>query len=218
MINQHYLLNARNDLKEYLGDKYKELRGQPELRDIWNKHEHSNANDYYANKINDMYLYDLSGWHSSGTCEGYGNPTEKYASGTVLDFGGGIGSYSLIASEYANSVYYLDINQSNQDFAEFRFNKYKRMNIGILRSIPDAFEYNTIICIDVLEHMEDPIGLLTTLTSKLTNDGHLLLFYTPHTSNGEHPMHIMTHDQVKQTDTFMSRNYTWIEHGVYKKK
>lgn len=186
--------NAINDLCEYLGAQ-PARNGQVELRDKWNAWSGS-VEGYYMYSVGDSYLFDLAAWHASGTLVGWTDVVMEYANGSVIDFGGGIGTYSLVCASLprVNRVFFHDINADNIHFASFRFNKYAladKITVGLPETKAD-----TLIAIDVLEHMPDRMEAIASWVDMLRPGGLLIFTYTSHTSNGEHPMHLMTDEEI----------------------
>ena len=58
----------------------------------------SNASDFYEEKVGDAHLIDLASWHlnSSNYIADTLRLQQKFASGKVLDFGGGIGTHACL--------------------------------------------------------------------------------------------------------------------------
>ena len=81
----------------------------------------------------------------------------------MLDYGAGIGATTLLASELFNaSCYYLNLKGKQWDFAEtiLQNDKCKMIdNIGVLNGT------DLIWCLDLFEHIREPIALLKNLLS-----------------------------------------------------
>ena len=74
----------------------------------------------------------------------------------VLDFGGGIGTHALAnaMSTKVEHVFFVDINQTNRDFVEYRAKKLGVLNkLTFCKTIQETkiSRFDTIICLDVLE-------------------------------------------------------------------
>ena len=197
-------LCSMEDLKEYYGIQDIARSGQAELRDKWNEWN-GTVDGYYRDAIGDSYLFDLAAWHSSGDADGWGNVIELGILGPeIFDFGGGIGTYSLIAASNPDvrTVWFYDINDSNVRFSMSRFEKYGLAD-KILLGIP-SHAVNSVMAIDVLEHMEDRMGAIQSWLDLLVEGGRLFLTYTANTSNGQHPMHLMVEQECKAVIEYLS--------------
>ena len=84
----------------------------------------NNADDFYEEKVGDAHLIDLASWHlnSSNYIADTLRLLHKFASGKVLDFGGGIGTHALAASFLPDveHVWFVDLNPQNRSFVEHR--------------------------------------------------------------------------------------------------
>ena len=121
----------------------------------------------------------------------------KEAVPPILDWGGGIGDQVLRCWMEGKNCDYLDIKGGNTwDFANFRFNKYNiKLNIydgsDYISTLPfDTIycKYNTIILLDVIEHVNHPAELLNYITSIMPINGILYITY-PFGKTEQHPLH-----------------------------
>jgi len=84
----------------------------------------NNAGDFYEEKVGDAHLIDLASWHlnSSSYIADTLRLQQKFVSGKVLDFGGGIGTHALAnaMSSKVEHVFFVDINETNRNFVEYR--------------------------------------------------------------------------------------------------
>lgn len=220
---KHFFDLASKDLDEFDGC-HKSRNGQVELRDKWNKAPDLHAQDpdyFYEHEVGDSYLYDLAAWHSSGTLYPWGQIVQDYISGECWDFGGGIGTYSLIiaSSPKVDVVYYDDINPHNREFAHWRFVKYKVLD-KIKFGRPET-KVESIVALDVIEHLADPFHWLAIFEALSLSGTKLVVNVTAHTSNGEHPMHVMGLDGARKFWTRVAREWDIVLPGspsVWKKK
>jgi len=190
-----YHLSALPDLMEYLGETYVHRNGQVELRDKWLSWQ-GGVSEYYKDCVNDSYLFDNHQWHASGTLTGWGNIIKDHAHGVTLDFGGGIGTYSLImaSSDKTSEVWFYDINEANEKFTKYRIDKHSLAH-KVKYGMPTT-QVDTIVAIDVLEHMPDRVLAVKEWVDKLNPGGVLILTHTTTTSGGQHPMHLMTDIEI----------------------
>lgn len=90
-------------------------------------------------------------------------PLERYTGHTILDYGCGIGTACLYLCG-SNKVVGYDINPKSVAFAKYRANKHAQ-RVGFTDEEPDLSLFDTIIFIDVLEHIVDLEGFLKRLGS-----------------------------------------------------
>jgi len=119
--------------------------------------------DFY--RSTDLYIFDLTLYQSlivpevNYMMEEIGNRRIK----KILDFGGGIGEYTIRAiKECGAEVTYLEIAGSQTlKYAEHRFKKH-----GVKPKIVDENyewwkeDWDAIVAMDVLEHLEDPAPVI----------------------------------------------------------
>ena len=114
---------------------------------------------FYEDIVGDKHLADLSAWHL--TSKEYIGSTLKlqqnFSKNLVLDFGGGIGTHALAnaMSENVEHVFFVDINETNKEFVNFRAKKLGlEQKISFHKSIEDTNikKFDSIVCLDVLEH------------------------------------------------------------------
>jgi SAM-dependent methyltransferase len=189
-----YFLNADADLKSYAG--LTELRdGQHELRDKWNAGDRD-PTTFYRSQVGDSYLHDLARWHASGETLNWAEVVHRRVAGEVLDFGAGIGSYSLLAASKpeVQTVYCHDVNETNRAFVAYRAEKYglaHKIRYGLPARPVDA-----LLALDVLEHLPARIAAIREFAGYLRRNGLLLMTFTADASGGEHPMHLMTRSEI----------------------
>lgn len=181
------------ELNTFKGE-YQKRNGQVELRDKWNQRPEffrGNADTFYEEVVGDSYLYDLATWHASRTLYPWGQKVHRAARGVCWDFGGGIGTYSLLMakSPLVDRVYFDDINPENREFAAWRFERHEVLNkieIG-----PPRERVDTLIALDVIEHLSEPFWWLGRFNDRAIPGAKMVVNITSHTSHGEHPMHIV---------------------------
>jgi len=132
------------------------------------------------------YLFELAQWNASDTFKQIINYLPKVEGLKVLDFGGGIGSLSLLLHKRGADVDYLDLPGIVSDFARFRGNG----RISFIDSLSDKREiYDLIVAIDVFEHLPDLPEQLTMLAQALKPDG-VLFFHNNFGQLDLFPQHI----------------------------
>ena len=132
------------------------------------------------------YLFELAQWNASDTFKQIINYLPTVKGLKVLDFGGGIGSLSLLLHKRGADVDYLDLPGIVSDFAQFRSNG----RISFIESLSDKREiYDLIAAIDVFEHLPDLPEQLSMLAQALKPDG-VLFFHNNFGQLALFPQHI----------------------------
>jgi len=200
--------NAVMELQNYFGIESNKVRsrminGGKMLADEWNcyfrnrKMEYKNIIEFYDNTINE--IFELMFWH----CKEFPNKPLQYVFALdvakrrgykrYLDYGSGVGTAGILFAKNDFQVTLADISSKNLDFCRFRF-KDRNLTANFIDLKNDGLEgrkYDFITCLDVLEHIPNPIGTLMTLRSCLA-DGGLLIVNVPFGKDEDRPMHIVT--------------------------
>jgi 2-polyprenyl-3-methyl-5-hydroxy-6-metoxy-1,4-benzoquinol methylase len=157
----------------------------------------TNPDNFYQEKVKENYLFELSAWHLSS--QDYIGETlrliDDNSQGQVLDFGGGIGTHALAAAmnTAVEQVIYCDLNPLHHEFVRFRA---KQLNIDATKilfytEIPENLKFDTIICLDVIEHLSSPQAQLKQFQNWLKPDGKLIInWYFFKGFNQEYPFHL----------------------------
>ena len=187
---------------------------------------------FYEDIVGDKHLADLSAWHL--TSKEYIASTLKlqqnFSKNLVLDFGGGIGTHALAnaMSENVEKVFFVDINETNRDFVKFRAEKLGlEKKISFHKSIDDTNvkNFDSIVCLDVLEHLEDPALQLDKFHEIMAEDSvSIFNWYFYKGDSNEYPFHL--DDERLISKFFETLQYKFIEifhpmlitTRVYKKK
>jgi len=239
-ILNNFLLNGF-DLKEHLIEF---LPIEPSKLDIFlenakmelaNLHPGDNSvdsSDFYEEIVGDKHLADLAAWHL--TSKDYISKTlklqQKFSKNLVLDFGGGIGTHALAnaMSNNVEHVFFVDINKTNRDFVDFRAKKLGvEKKITFFKSIDETNikQFDSITCLDVLEHLPDPSSQIDIFGSVMSKDAIALLnWYFYKGENYEYPFHIDDDEIVNRFFTVLQDKFIEIFHPLlittraYKKK
>ena len=190
-------------LMEFLSIKESDLNGflknaKIDLASLHPGNSLIEAEDFYKEIVGDKHLADLAAWHISS--KGYIADTlklqQRFARNLVLDFGGGIGTHALAnaMSPKVEHVFFVDINQTNRNFVEYRANK---LGLGdkltFCKTIQETeiSRFDTIICLDVLEHLSDPASQLDAFHEIMGNNSiGLFNWYFYKGEENEYPFHI----------------------------
>ena len=167
----------------------------------------SDVSDFYSEIVGDRHIADLAAWHI--TSKDYIGDTlklqQRFSKDLVLDFGGGIGTHALAnaMSSKVKHVFFVDINQTNRNFVEYRAKKLGvEKKLSFCKTIKDTqiSKFDTIICLDVLEHLADPasqIGIFNEIMD--SNSIALFNWYFYKGEENEYPFHI---DDLKVVEKF----------------
>tara|TARA_A100001388_G_scaffold214741_1_gene165224 strand:- start:21 stop:680 length:660 start_codon:yes stop_codon:yes gene_type:complete len=169
----------------------------------------SDVSDFYTEIVGDRHVADLAAWHI--TSKDYIADTlrlqQKFSKDLVLDFGGGIGTHALAnaMSSKVKHVFFVDINQTNRNFVEYRAKELGiEKKLTFCKTIKDVkiSKFDTIICLDVLEHLADPASQIDVFYEIMDGDSIALFnWYFYKGEKNEYPFHI---DDSQAIDKFFS--------------
>jgi len=184
------------DLMEYFSvDKKKILylleSGALLSADLWyclNPKTDEEIRNYY--KENPFYVFDIIFWHATKEQRMLRSEISGLAKGRVLDYGGGVGNICMMVADKKLEVDYADLPGRTFNFAKWLFKK-KRYNIFMIDLSKDKIskKYDTIFCIDVIEHVTNPKDLLRDFVNYLTPRGQLIITALDPIVNELLPMH-----------------------------
>ena len=165
------------------------------------------ATTFYEDTVGTGHLLELAAWHLSSA--DYIADTLRLqgmaARGQVLDFGGGIGTHALSAAALpqVEHVWFVDLNPHNQAFVQQRAEALGLAHkLSVHRDLSGTGEvvFDTVVCLDVLEHLPDPSAQLMEFHGRMAPDAIALLnwyFFKGH--HGEYPFHF---DDPELVDRF----------------
>ena len=156
------------------------------------------AGSFYENEVGHAHLLELAAWHLSSA--DYIADTLRlqamFAKGHVLDFGGGIGTHALAAAALSTveAVWFVDLNPANRAFVTERAERFGLAHkLRCFRDLGDAAlpaQFDTVVCLDVLEHLNDPSAQLEQFAQRMGPEAIALLnWYFFQGFNGEYPFH-----------------------------
>lgn len=154
--------------------------GKKLMADLWNIMKPKTEEE--IQKYYEICLYGLFELVYAHANEGNRKFREKVVALSlyeVLDYGGGAGSLSMMLAERGINVTYVDVPSINMEFAKWAFKK-RGYNIEVLDAYSDQEKiwqktYDTILCIELIEHVYNPKYLLEKLASNLRKGGKLII-------------------------------------------
>ncbi|MCP9849094.1 methyltransferase domain-containing protein [Cyanobium sp. Morenito 9A2] len=169
------------------------------------------ATAFYEQEVGTGHLLDLAAWHlgSAPYIADTLRLQQRFARGQVLDFGGGIGTHALAAAALAEveNVWFVDLNPHNRDFVAKRAETFGLgAKLRCFRDLEDPAlpaQFDTVVCLDVLEHLGDPAAQLEVFEQRMGPTAIALLnWYFFKGFSGEFPFHI---DDPLLVERFFSR-------------
>jgi len=130
--------------------------------------------DFYARSP--FCIFNHVYWHGSKYQKNLREKISKIARSRILDYGGGTGYLCLKLARLGMEVDYADVYGRTFEFAKWLFSK-KGANVKMLDVLKDGItgRYDTILCIDVIEHVNDPQSLLKMFSEHLNPGGELFI-------------------------------------------
>ena len=219
--------NLKSHLIEYLSIKECDLDGllANAKMNLANSHPGDTLNDvsdFYSEIVGDRHVADLAAWHI--TSKDYIADTLKlqqiFSRDLVLDFGGGIGTHALAnaMSSKVEHVFFVDINETNRNFVEYRAKELGvEKKITFCKKIKDApiSKFDTIVCLDVLEHLANPASQIETFNEFMdSNSIALFNWYFYKGEKNEYPFHIDDRQIVEQFFKTLQSNFLEVFHPI----
>jgi len=218
---KNHLINFLDINKDQLEQRL--LKGVDDLAALhpgaFNKND---AGDFYEDKVGDAHLIDLASWHinSSHYIADTLRLQQKFVYGKVLDFGGGIGTHALAASFLpdVDHVWFVDLNPQNRSFVEQRSRQLGiEDQISVHRDLESTSNviFDSIVCLDVLEHLPDPSKQLEIFLELLSPNGIALMnWYFYKGKKGEYPFHFDEPDMIEKFFITLQSRYIEVFHPL----
>jgi len=211
-----FLSIAESDLEEFLAN------AKMNLASLHPGDALGELSDFYEDIVGDRHLADLAAWHISS--KDYIADTlklqQRFSRDLVLDFGGGIGTHALAnaMSSKVEHVFFVDINQTNRIFVEYRAKKLGVENkLTFCKTIQETeiSKFDSIVCLDVLEHLPDPASQLD-IFYKIMDSKSIALFnwYFYKGENNEYPFHIDDNEIIEGFFKKLQLNFTEVFHPI----
>jgi hypothetical protein len=165
------------------------------------------AGCFYEETVGTAHLLELAAWHldSADYIADTLRLQQRFAHGTVLDFGGGIGSHALAAAglDDVEGVWFVDLNPHNRRFVAERAERLGLASrLHCVRDLGDPSlprRFDTVVCLDVLEHLSDPAAQLEEFAARMEREAVALFnWYFYKGDCGEYPFHIDDPVQVER--------------------
>lgn len=135
------------------------------------------------------YIYDLAQFHLAYKHITFTMDVMSLAKGRVLDYGGGIGDLSVALAERGCDVTYLDVEGRSKQYARWQAERRGvKINFASTHQEIEGKVFDTIIVLDVLEHLYEPEGVLEFLIERLAEDG-VIILSAYFGATEAHPMH-----------------------------
>jgi len=214
---EHFLADGfdlRQQLAQFLGLSAEQLEQKlpQSTEDLAALHpgafDPDQAGSFYEETVGTGHLLELAAWHL-GSADYIADTLRlqaSFARGQVLDFGGGIGSHALAAAALpqVERVWFVDLNPHNRAFVAARAHSLGlEAKVSCLRDLSDPalpVQFDTVVCLDVLEHLADPAAQLLTFAERMTPSATALLnWYFFKGYAGEYPFHF---DDPALVETF----------------
>jgi 2-polyprenyl-3-methyl-5-hydroxy-6-metoxy-1,4-benzoquinol methylase len=224
----NYFIKAVKECYGIEGDDFIKILEDPATNqkacnDEW---EHRETNDsFYQHSKN--YVFGLIGFNNYNRVFKVLCPIMEAENKKILDFGGGIGELGMQMSK-GNDVYYYDLDGEIQNFAKYLSAMTNRPMTFLKETEVFEQKYDIILIMDVLEHLEDPVGTLKKLIDCLAPRGIIITSGYNFVIKKEFPMHLPKNKEARQgISELMCKNFdSFYTHytrdetifGIYKKE
>ena len=178
--------------------------------------------DFYTDIVGERHVADLAAWHI--TSKDYIANTlrlqQRFSRDLVLDFGGGIGTHVLAnaMSSKVDHVFFVDINQTNRNFVEYRAKKLgveKKLTFCETIKNTQISKFDTIVCLDVLEHLANPASQIKVFNEIMdSNSIALFNWYFYKGEKNEYPFHIDDAHVVESFFYELQSNFIEVFHPI----
>jgi SAM-dependent methyltransferase len=146
----------------------------------------------------DSYIFDLAADHCKphrahiwGIIEA--RIRKRSPDGRVLIYGDGIGTDSISLARLGYEVVYYDLPGMTSDFAVYRINKSGLgERIQVIRNLEEipANAFEAVICIEVLEHLKEPVSAMRRIYDVLVEGGVAVITESFGSVGDDYPSHL----------------------------
>lgn len=193
------------------------------VKNEWNQinpQTHGDISKAYS--IMDNYIFDISNWTYFGMSEFMHRESiakECKNRLRILDYGGGIGDMSIRIYKHSKNkpelkLTHYDVKGKTMEFAKWRFNR-GDIDVSIINASDKKDnlkgKYDSIICLEVLEHVIDPKMHLYRIKKHLKRYGDLFIT-APFGKTENIPCHMDSDKLIEDllSDlTFKREHYRW---------
>jgi len=203
------------ELTEYTGRPYElvQRRCETSIFELaWRYVEDYKDDPLASYRDNDLYVFDLSHYQTELQRKGFYrllmDTFKKINCKKILDFGGGIGEYSIVAIENGLEADFLEVEGSKTlEYAKWRFKKHG-VSPEILTEKTDLTgrRYDCVLAMDVFEHIEKP-GPVIDKVAEITD--HIIVNPFELPFNWMYPQHISRYDDDLRKHFEIVDRYLW---------
>ena len=105
---------------------------------------------------------------------------KKYFKNKIFEVGAGIGSFTRNYNDSYKEIYLSDLDKNNYLVHKKKFSKKKNIKINNQKINQINKKFNTIIYLNVLEHIKKDKREINLAISKLNSGGHLIILVPAH--------------------------------------
>lgn len=158
------------ELTDYVKRPYRLVRERCQTAFVelaWKWEEQKNDPIKYYQQ-DDLYIFDLTKYQmlllEAGFHDWMIGKINQLGIKKVLDFGGGIGEYTIQAMQNGCDATFIDVEGSKTvEYAQYRFAKYGIAPRILPHTATDFDNYDLVVAMDVFEHIPEPDSLIRTI-------------------------------------------------------
>ena len=105
---------------------------------------------------------------------------KKYFKNKIFEVGAGIGSFTRNYNDSYKEIYLSDLDKNNYLVLKKKFSKKKNIKINNQKINQINIKFNTILYLNVLEHIKKDKREINLAISKLNSGGHLIILVPAH--------------------------------------
>ena len=106
--------------------------------------------------------------------------TKKFLSDGMLEIGAGLGSFTANYYKNLQKIVLTDLDEENIKILKKKFSEEKNITINSKRINELEGKFNTIIYLNVLEHIKNDLDEINSALNKLNTGGHLIILVPAH--------------------------------------